>query len=106
MGARKGRGLQMPQDQAREKVPAAGDGRRLPRAERRGGGQGQPAHPVERPVGPPAEEVPTARQEGEVLKVAGEEGIRERWRERCRRDDTSTGTECEEEKGMDGWMDE
>lgn len=60
MGTRKGRGLQMPQDQAREKVPAPGHRRRFPWAERRGGGQGKPAHPLEGPVGPPAEEVPTA----------------------------------------------
>lgn len=68
MGACQGCGLQVPQDQAREEVPAAGHGRRFPGTERRRGGQGKPAHPLEGPVGPQAEEVPTARQEGEVLK--------------------------------------
>lgn len=60
VGACQGRSLQMPQDQARAKVPAPGYGRRLPRPERCGGGQGQSAYPLEGPVGPPPPEVPAA----------------------------------------------
>lgn len=50
----------MPQDQAREEVPASGYRQRVPRTEWCGGGQGKPPHPLEGPVGPPAEEIPTA----------------------------------------------
>lgn len=77
MGARQGCGLQMSQDQARKEVPAPGYRRRLPWAERRSCRQGKPPHPLEGPVGPQAEEVPTARQEGEVLKVSVEERKKE-----------------------------
>ena len=98
MGARQGRGLQMPKDQAREEVPAPGHGRRFPQPERCGGRQGKPAHPLEGPVGPPAEEVPTARQEGKVLKVAGEEE-RERLRERRRQQNVSAGRNARKRRG-------
>lgn len=62
----------MPQDQAGQEVPAAGFERRgLARPEWRGGRQGQSAGPLEGPVGPPSAQVPTARQERQVLDVPG-----------------------------------
>ncbi len=89
VGACQGCGLQMPKDQAWKEVPAPGYRRWFPWAERRCGRQGKLAHPLEGPVGAPAEEVPTAWQEGKVLKAAGEERERERWKERWRQNNIS-----------------
>lgn len=61
VGSCQGRGLQMSQNQAREEVPAPGHRWRFPRPEWCGGRQGKLAHPLEGPVGPPAEEISTAR---------------------------------------------
>lgn len=61
VGSRQRCCMQMPQNQAREEVPAPGYRRRLPWPEWSGGRQGKLAYPLEGPVGPPAEEIPTAR---------------------------------------------
>lgn len=80
VGPRQRRGLQVSQDQAREEVPASGERRGLPRAERSGGRQRQPGYPVEGHVGTQAQEVPAAREERQVQEAIGGK----RWKG-CRR---------------------
>lgn len=84
VGARQRRGLQVSQDQTGEEVPAPGERRGLPRAERGGGGQRQPGYPVEGHMGAQAQEVPAAREERQVQEAIGGEsdGERERKAER------------------------
>lgn len=71
VGTRQGRGLQVPQDQAGQEVPAARQRRGLAGPERRGGRQGQPGHPVERHVGPQAPEVSAAGEERQMQEGLG-----------------------------------
>lgn len=72
VGPRQRRGLQVSQDQTWEKVPAARERRGFPEPERRGGGQRQPGHPVERHVGAQTQKVPAAREERQMQEALGD----------------------------------
>lgn len=104
VGACQGRGLQMPQDQAGQEVPAAGQRRGFAGPERCGGGQGQPGHPVEGHVGPQAPEVSAAGEERQVQEGLGGGGGGAGAGETTSRGDQEGTTQSWTDRRTDGGM--